>query len=121
MHQVDFSFFTQLYFSLCHRTNCEKSRNIKYGPGWTAFIYNKGNPYPLITLIINVCEFEEKESFLDFSCGKLLSSPRDTTLLRKDYFGTTKWARSLSFYMLHSVPCTFYSRPLYRKLKIFLS
>jgi len=71
-------------------------------------------------LIIHVCEFEEKAAFLGFSCGKLLSSSRNTNVLRKDYFGTTDWARrSLPFYVFHSVPCTFYSHPLCTKSKSF--
>jgi len=111
----------QLYFPLCHLTNCKKkSINIKYGPGWRDFIYNKRKPNPLIILIIQVCKFEENAPFLGFSCGKLPSSSRNTSVLRKDYFGNTEWARRLlSFYMLHSVPCTFYSHPLHTKLKNF--
>ena len=98
----------------------KKSINIKYGPGWRDFIYNKRKPNPLIILIIQVCKFEENAPFLGFSCGKLPSSSRNTSVLRKDYFGNTEWARRLlSFYMLHSVPCTFYSHPLHTKLKNF--
>jgi len=69
-----------------------------------------------------VCEFEEKASFLGFSSGKLLSSSRKASVLRKDYFGTTDWTRrSLSFCMLHSVPCIFYSHPLCTKIKKLFS